>query len=371
MQEHCKRILAIRPGSASTKIGIFDDKVPILERTIRHEASQIKEYKYIFDQYEFRKKAVLEALDEEGINISKLEAVCASGGLLWPIEGGTYLVSREMLKDLKEAFNGQHSSNLGAPIACEIARGLNIPAFIVDPVVVDELEPPARVSGFPLIERKSIFHALNHKAAARRAAKELGSSYESLNLIIVHMAGGITIGAHRKGRVIDVNNGLHGEGPFSPERAGTVPSGDLVRLCFSGRYDREEIMQMLAGRGGLAGYLGTDDAVKVEEMIAAGNSEAAQLYSAMACQVAKEIGAQSTVLEGRVDAIVFTGELSYGKSLVKEITRRVNWIADCLVYPGENELQALAEGALRVLNGEEEAKDYSKKRKKAASKKGV
>lgn len=358
MQEKEYRILVINPGSTSTKIGVFDNERSIFEKTIRHDTEEIKQYKSIIDQYEFRKQTILAALDEEGINISKLSAVCGRGGLLRPIEGGTYRVNEQMLADLRKGYSGQHASNLGGILAHEIATALNIPAFIVDPVVVDELDPIARISGFSLIERKSIFHALNQKAVARRVAKQLGKTYEEANLIVAHMGGGITVGAHKQGRVVDVNNGLDGEGPFSPERAGTVPAGDLVSLCFSGEYYREEIMKKLVGQGGLVGYLGTNDAVKVEKMIEAGNEKAKLVYSAMAYQVAKEIGAASAVLAGKVDAIVLTGGLAYGKGFVKEIADRVNWIAEVIVQPGENELQALAEGALRVLRGEEKAKDY-------------
>ncbi|MCL6585231.1 MAG: butyrate kinase [Anoxybacillus sp.] len=358
MQEKEYRILVINPGSTSTKIGVFDNERSIFEKTIRHDTEEIKQYKSIIDQYEFRKQTILAALDEEGINISKLSAVCGRGGLLRPIEGGTYRVNEQMLTDLRKGYSGQHASNLGGILGHEIATALNIPAFIVDPVVVDELDPIARISGFSLIERKSIFHALNQKAVARRVAKQLGKTYEEVNLIVAHMGGGITVGAHKQGRVVDVNNGLDGEGPFSPERAGTVPAGDLVSLCFSGEYYREEIMKKLVGQGGLVGYLGTNDAVKVEKMIEAGNEKAKLVYSAMAYQVAKEIGAASAVLAGKVDAIVLTGGLAYGKGFVKEIADRVNWIAEVIVQPGENELQALAEGALRVLRGEEKAKDY-------------
>ncbi|MCZ0754692.1 butyrate kinase [Anoxybacillus sp. J5B_2022] len=358
MQEKEFRILVINPGSTSTKIGVFDNERSIFEKTIRHDTEQLQQYKSIIDQYEFRKHTILAALDEEGINISKLSAVCGRGGLLRPIEGGTYRVNEQMLADLRKGYAGQHASNLGGILAHEIATALNIPAFIVDPVVVDELDPIARISGFSLIERKSIFHALNQKAVARRVAKQLGKKYEEINLIVVHMGGGITVGAHKRGRVVDVNNGLDGEGPFSPERAGTVPAGDLVSLCFSGEYYREEIMKMLVGQGGLVGYLGTNDAVKVEKMIEAGDKKAKLVYRAMAYQVAKEIGAASAVLAGKVDAIVLTGGLAYGKEFVKEITDRVKWIAEVIVQPGENELQALAEGALRVLRGEEKEKEY-------------
>ncbi len=358
VQEIKHRILVINPGSTSTKIGVFDEDRSVFEKTIRHETETINQYPTIIDQYEFRKHTILEALDEEGINISKLSAVCGRGGLLKPIEGGTYLVNEEMLCDLREGVSGQHASNLGGILAFEIASGLNIPSYIVDPVVVDELQPLARVSGFSLIERRSIFHALNQKAVARRVAKQLGKKYEELNLIITHMGGGITVGVHHLGKVIDVNNGLHGDGPFSPERAGTVPAGDLVDLCFSGDYYREEIMKKLVGQGGLVGYLGTSDAVKVEKMIEHGDEKARHVYDAMAYQIAKEIGAASAVLSGKVDAIILTGGLAYGKGFVKAISKRINWIADVIIQPGENELQALAEGALRVLKSEEEYKEY-------------
>lgn len=358
------RILVINPGSTSTKIGVFDNDLSIFEKTIRHERETLSEFDNIIDQYEFRKQTILESLDIEGINISKLNAVCGRGGLLRPIEGGTYRVNDDMLKDLRAGFAGEHASNLGGILAFEIASGLNIPAYIVDPVVVDEMDPVARISGFSLIERKSIFHALNQKAVARRVAKELGKKYEELNFIVAHMGGGITVGAHKKGRVVDVNNGLHGDGPFSPERAGTVPAGDLVSLCYSGEFFREEIMKKLVGQGGLVGYLDTNDALEVEKMIEKGDEKASLVYSAMAYQVAKEIGAASAVLSGRVDAIILTGGLAYGKGFVRSISERINWIADIIVKPGENELQALAEGALRVLKGEEREKEYVNPNKK-------
>jgi butyrate kinase len=358
LQDQKYRILIINPGSTSTKIGIFDNEIPVFEKTIRHEAEMINSYSYIIDQYEFRKNTILETLDNEGINISKLSAVCGRGGLLRPIEGGTYAVNETMLTDLQSGLSGQHASNLGGIIAYEIASGLNIPSFIVDPVVVDELDPIARISGFSLIERKSIFHALNQKAVARRVAKGLGRKYRELNLIVTHMGGGITVGVHKQGKVVDVNNGLHGDGPFSPERAGTVPAGDLIDLCYSGEHYREEIMKMLVGQGGLVAYLGTNDAIEVEKRIEEGDENAKLIYDAMAYQVAKEIGAASAVLSGKVDAIILTGGLAYGKGFVKSITDRINWIADVIVQPGENELQALAEGALRVLRGEEEVKVY-------------
>ncbi|MEC2058746.1 butyrate kinase [Bacillus stercoris] len=353
-----KRILTINPGSTSTKIGVFHNERSIFEKTLRHNIEELQRFDQIIDQYEFRKNHILETLHEQGINISKFDAVCARGGLLRPIEGGTYVVNDDMIEDLKSGYAGQHASNLGGIIAREIADGLNIPSYIVDPVVVDEMSVLAKVSGMPEIERKSIFHALNQKAVARKAAASLGKRYENMKMIITHMGGGITIGVHDRGRVVDVNNGLHGEGPFSPERAGTVPAGDLVDLCFSGEYTEEEIMKKLVGTGGLLGYLGTNDAVKVEQMIQGGNEKARFIYDAMAYQIAKEIGAASAVLKGEVEAIVLTGGLAYGKSFVSTIRSYIDWISDVLVYPGENELQSLAQGALRVLQGEEQSKQY-------------
>ncbi|MBO0600291.1 butyrate kinase [Sporosarcina sp. E16_3] len=356
--ENHHRILVINPGSTSTKIGVFEGESQLMESTLRHSSEEIAQYPSIIDQYSFRKKAILQSLEKEGIIISTLSAICGRGGLLRPIEGGTYSVNEAMIQDLKTGYSGQHASNLGGIIAHEIASSLNLPAFIVDPVVVDELAPIARISGFSSINRKSIFHALNQKAVARRYAKQVGKKYDTLRLIVTHMGGGITVGVHEFGKVIDVNNGLHGDGPFSPERAGTVPAGELVELCFSGEYFRHEVMKKLVGQGGLVGYLGTNDAVRVEQRIEDGDENAKLVYEAMAYQVAKEIGSAAAVLHGQVDAIIITGGLAYGKGFVKDITSRIDWISDIVVYAGEDELQALAEGALRVLTGEEIAKIY-------------
>lgn len=353
-----KRILVLNPGSTSTKIGVFHNERCIFEVTLRHNAEELQRFHSIIDQYAFRKRHILESLHEQGINISKFDAVCARGGLLRPIEGGTYEVNDAMIEDLKSGYAGQHASNLGGIIAREIADGLNIPSYIVDPVVVDEMSALAKFSGMPEIERKSIFHALNQKAVARQAAASLGKRYENMKMIVTHMGGGITVGVHDRGKVADVNNGLHGEGPFSPERAGTVPAGDLVDLCFSGKYTREDIMKKLVGTGGLLGYLDTTDAVRVENMIQSGDKKARLIYDAMAYQVAKEIGAASAVLKGEVEVIVLTGGLAYGKSFVSSIRSYIDWISDVMVYPGENELQSLAQGALRVLLGEEQSKRY-------------
>ncbi|WP_347877413.1 butyrate kinase [Caloranaerobacter azorensis] len=302
---------------------------------------------------------ILETLNEKGINLTKLSAVVGRGGLLKPIAGGTYKVNERMLEDLKVGVLGEHASNLGGILAHEIASQLNIPAFIVDPVVVDEMEDVARISGMPELERKSIFHALNQKAVARRAAKELGKAYNEVNLIVAHLGGGISVGAHKNGRVIDVNNALDGEGPFSPERTGGLPVGDLVKLCFSGKYTLAEMKKKIKGNGGLVAYLGTNDAREVVKMIENGDKKAELVYKAMAYQVAKEIGSLAAVLEGKVDGIILTGGIAYDKRFTKWIIDRVSFISKVFVYPGEDEMIALAEGGLRVLRGEEEAKVYN------------
>ncbi|XVM06416.1 butyrate kinase [Bacillus subtilis] len=302
-----KRILTINPGSTSTKIGVFHNERSIFEKTLRHNIESCSDLTELLISMNFVKTIFSKRfMSRESIFQSLMQSAQEAGSP--PIEGGTYVVNDEMIEDLKSGYAGQHASNLGGIIAREIADGLNIPSYIVDPVVVDEMSVLAKVSGMPEIERKSIFHALNQKAVARKAAASLGKRYENMKMIITHMGGGITIGVHDRGRVVDVNNGLHGEGPFSPERAGTVPAGDLVDLCFSGEYTKEEIMKKLVGTGGLLGYLGTNDAVKVEQMIQGGDEKARFIYDAMAYQVAKEIGAASAALKGEVEAIVLTGE---------------------------------------------------------------
>ncbi len=352
------RLLVINPGSTSTKIAIYDNEKVVLEETLRHSNDELSDYEKIYDQYEFRKNIILETLNEQGINITKLSAVVGRGGLLNPIAGGTYKVNEKMLEDLKVGVLGEHASNLGGIIAHEIASQLNIPAFIVDPVVVDEMDEVARISGMPEIKRKSIFHALNQKAVARRAASELGKSYEEVNLIVAHLGGGVSVGAHRKGRVVDVNNALDGEGPFSPERAGGLPVGDLIKLCFSGEYTLGDIKKKIKGNGGLVAYLGTNDAREVGKMIENGDKKAELVYQAMAYQVAKEIGSASAVLEGKVNGIILTGGIAYDKMFTQWIIDRVGFISKVFVYSGEDELGALAGGGLRVLRKEEEAKVY-------------
>lgn len=353
-----ERILVINPGSTSTKIGIFEGEKPLFIEVLRHNSEEIKNFKRIFDQYEFRKNVVLEFLKNKNIQPESLTCVVGRGGLIKPLKSGTYIVNERMIEDLKEAKRGEHASNLGAIIAYEIAKPLGIPAFIVDPVVVDEMDDIARISGLNGIERKSIFHALNQKAVARRAAKDLGKNYEEVNLIVAHLGGGISVGAHKKGRVVDVNNALNGDGPFAPERAGGLPTQDLVDLCFSGKYTLEDMKKKLAGEGGLVSHLGTNDAREVEKRIEQGDTYAKLVYEAMAYQVSKTIGEMAAVLKGEIDAIVLTGGIAYSEILTNLIKERVSFLGKILIYPGEDEMEALALGALRVLRKEEEPKIY-------------
>lgn len=353
-----ERLLIINPGSTSTKIAIFDNEQQIMEHTLRHSSEELALYGAIVDQYDFRKNLIIDTLDAAGIDIAGLSAVVGRGGLLKPMAGGTYRVNGKMLADLKNSAMWQHASNLGAIIANEIAEQLNIPAFIVDPVVVDEMQPIARISGMPEIERISIVHALNQKAVARRAAKDRGEKYEDINLIVAHMGGGISVGAHEKGKIIDVNNALS-EGPFSPERTGGLPSGGFMELCYSGNYTQEEMKKKVVGKGGLTAYLGTNDGIKVKKMIEDGNDYARLIYKAMAYQIAKEIGACATVLKGRVDAICITGGLAHDELLIDWIRESVAFIGEVRVYPGEHEMSALAEGGLRILRREETAREYA------------
>ena len=352
------KILAINPGSTSTKIAVFENEKLLYEKTLRHSSEEINRYEKIYDQLEFRKDAIERSLKEASLNIYDLDAVVGRGGLLKPIRGGTYEVNDNMIKDLKAGVLGQHASNLGGIIAREIADKASIPSYIVDPVAVDEMEEVARVSGIPEISRISIFHALNQKAIGRRAAKDMNKKYEDCNFLIVHMGGGITVGAHKKGRVIDNTNGLDGEGPFSPERSGGLPVGELTKLCYTDKFNKEEIGKRIKGNGGIVAYLGTNDIREVESMISKGNKKAELIYNAMVYQICKEIGAYSTVLKGEVDAIILTGGIAYSNKIKKMIEESVKFIAPVKSYPGEDEMIALAQGALRVLRMEEKSLSY-------------
>ncbi len=353
------RILVINPGSTSTKIAVYRDTKPRLVETIRHSPEELARFRKVTDQFAFRKEIILQHLASAREKIDEITAVIGRGGMIKPVESGVYEVNEAMKRDLIKGVMGEHASNLGGLIADDIARSLpDARAFIADPVVVDELEDIARVAGHPLFERKSIFHALNHKAISRTFAQQTGRKYEEMNLIVAHMGGGITVGAHEKGRVIDVNQGLDGDGPFSPERSGTLPVGDLARLCFSGDYDLDDVKRMITGRGGLVAYLGSNDVYKINLMAEEGNEKAGFLLDAMAYQVGKEIGAMSAVLKGRVDAILLTGGIAYNNRVVDYIKVMVAHIARVVVFPGEDEMKALAMNALQVLRGEKEVKVY-------------
>lgn len=351
-------VLVINPGSTSTKVAVYEDETPIFTHTLRHAAAELARYARVIDQHAFRRDAILDLLEKNDIPLGRLQAVVGRGGVLKPMASGTYRVGERMLADLRSPdIYIEHASNLGAPIAAEIAELLGIPAFTVDPVAVDEFEEVARITGLPGIERRSLSHALNMKAIARRAAKDLGKRLDEVNLIVAHLGGGISVSAQYRGRQIDTNNGAE-SGPFSPERAGTLPLTALIDLCFSGKYTAKELKRLFVGSSGLVAHLGTNSTVEVERMIAEGNERARLVYEAMAYNIAKEIGAMATVLKGEVDAIAITGGVANSKMLVGWITERVRFIAPVMLYPGEDEMLALAQGALRVLQGEEEAKEY-------------
>ena len=352
------KLLIINPGSTSTKIGVYSGEKEVLVETLRHSSDEIAKYDTIFDQKSFRKEVIMNILKENNIDVNSLDAIVGRGGMLRPIPGGTYEVTDNLLEDLKVGVSGQHASNLGGILANEIAKEVGIRSFIVDPVVVDELQDIARISGIPELPRRSIFHALNQKAVAKRYAREYGKGYDDLNLVVVHMGGGVSVAAHKDGLVIDVNNTLDGDGPFSPERAGSVPVGDLVKLCFSGKYTQAEVYSKIVGKGGYVGYLNTNDARDVLKAREEGDEYASLIFDAFIYQICKAIGEMATVLKGKVDQIILTGGIAYSPVVVNEIKKRVEWISDITVYPGEDELLALAQGAIRVLDGEEEAKIY-------------
>lgn len=350
--------LIINPGSTSTKIGVFEDETLLFEETLRHSTEEIAQYATIVDQKDFRKEIITNLLKEKDFDINSLNMVVGRGGMLKPIPGGTYAVTDDLLEDLKIGKQGQHASNLGGILAREIGDSIGVPSFIVDPVVVDELCDIARYSGVPELPRTSVFHALNQKAVAKRYAKETGKAYDSLNLIVVHMGGGVSVGAHENGRIIDVFNALDGDGAFSPERAGCAPVGALIKMCFSGQYTEKEVYKKFVGNGGFNAYLGTNDMRDVEKMVNDGDAKAKEIRDAFIFQVSKDMGSMAAVLKGKVDQIVVTGGIAYDKGVVAGLKERCEWIAPFTVYPGEDELLALVQGGLRVVNGEEEAMKY-------------
>ena len=349
------KILVINPGSTSTKIAVFEDENAIFNKTIRHSAEELAPFSKITDQLDFRRQMILGELEQAGIP-AKFDAIVARGGLTKPVPCGVYAIDENMIKATFESEH-QHATDLGCIIAREISGG-ECPCYIADPAVSDELDDIARICGNARFSRVSIWHALNQRAIAHRFAKETGKRYEDLNLIIAHLGGGISVAAHKQGRAVDVNNCLDGEGPFSPERAGSLPARDLANLCFSGEYTKEEILKMISGKGGIFSLLGTTDMMEVERRMDAGDEKAKLVIDAMFYNVSKAIAEKGAVLCGKIDAIIITGGISYWKYAVEEITKRVSWMAPIHVYPGEDEMSALAENALRALKGDIEVKKY-------------
>ncbi|MCF7926962.1 MAG: butyrate kinase [Candidatus Izimaplasma sp.] len=352
------KILTINPGSTSTKIAIFEDEKCIFKKSIKHSIDKINQFDTVYGQFNFRKKEIMKFLKEENIALASFDCVVGRGGMLNPLEGGTYLVNQKMVDFMEKAPRGEHASNLGCVIAKDLADEIDKQAFIVDPVAVDEMDDIARYTGMPEIRRDSLFHALNQKAVALKAAEKLNKKYETLNLIVAHLGGGISVGMHREGRVVDVNNALDGDGPMSPERSGSVPLGPLYKMAMSGEYTLDEIKKKNYGNGGLVAYLGTNDGVEIEERISSGDKQAKFIVDVMCYQIAKEIGSGATVLKGNVDGIVLTGGLAYIDFVIKAIKERVQFISQVLVFPGEDEMEALALGGLRVLQGKENYKKY-------------
>jgi butyrate kinase len=352
------KILSINPGATSTKVALYLNEKPLKVEVIRHSTEDVSSFKGTLDQLDYRKELVLRFLEQNQTKVAALSAVVGRGGPFKPLESGTYLINDRMLSDIRSGnVQADHPSNLGALIAFELVRGTDVPAFIVDPVSVDEFIPEARISGLPQIERKSLSHALNQKMVARKAAKKLGKRYEGLNMIIVHLGSGISVTSHMKGRMIDVNN-ANDMGPFSPQRVGALPVTGLAKLCYSNKYTQKEMIQLLTKKGGLLAHLGTDNVQEVEKRADEGDRKAELIYRAMIYQIAKEIGAMATTLNGEVDCIVLTGGIANSKRLTDSITEKVRFIAPVLIFPGEDEMEALTLGALRVISGEEKAKEY-------------
>lgn len=352
------RILAINPGSTTTKIAVYDDCEALFETTLTHSRDELTPGAGLMSSLAFRKAAIEAELAAHQVAVASLGAVIGRGGLLRPIAGGTYAVNERMLADLKSCRYGEHACNLGAMLADEIAREAGVPAYIADPVVTDELCGFARLSGHPDISRVSIFHALNQKAEARRFCAGHGLKYEEVNLIVAHIGGGVTVGAHEKGRVIDVNDGLGGDGPYSAQRCGGLPANSVIKLCLRENLPAADLIRKLNTQGGLTGYLGTDDGKEISRRAESGDETARFVYEGMAYQVAKEIGACAAVLKGDVRAIILTGGFAYDRMFTNWIAERTSFIAEIAILPGENEQKALCEAALRVFSGEEQPKEY-------------
>lgn len=353
------RILAINPGSTSTKIAVYENENPLLVKSIDHPNDELNQFEQISDQFEFRKKSILKTLMQENIALNTIDVIVGRGGLIYPLKSGVYRVNQAMKKDLTDSPFGSHASNLGGLIAADIASELqNVEAYIADPVVVDEMNDVARVTGLPQFKRRSIFHALNQKAVSRHYAAEVGCCYEDLNIIVAHLGGGVSIGAHDHGRVIDVNNALDGEGPFSPERAGNLPIGDLVNMCFDGKYSRAQIKKMIKGEGGFVALLGSNNTKDAVDNANNGDEFAKNILNAFSYNIGKTIGSMAAVLKGKVDVIILTGGVAHAKMVTDYITGMVDFIAPVKIYPGEDEMKALAINGLMVLQGRLQPQNY-------------
>ena len=361
------KILAINPGSTSTKMAVFENEKPTFSLCLRHSVDDLEKFPKVIDQFDFRKNLILNALAENGIPF-EFDAVIGRGGLLRPIPGGVYEVNDAMVADIRKVRRS-HACNLGCLIARDLADELGCKAFIADPGVVDELDEVARVTGSPLMPRVTTWHALNQRAIGRRFASKMTEAtpsnpvkYEDMNLIICHLGGGISIGAHKKGKAVDVNNAFDGEGPFSPERAGTLPAGSLIDLCYSGRYTKEELKKRISGKAGLAAHLGSTHIPEIEERIKNGDEYAKLVLDAMIYQIAKHIAALTPVFRGKVDAILITGGIAYSEYVISRLTELIDYIAPVHIFPGEDELEALALNALGALTGEQEVQTYTQKK---------
>ena len=346
------RVLVINPGATSTKLAVYEDQEPLFKMTIEHQGKELASFQSIFDQYPYRLGLIQDTLHGRGIGLDTIHAIVGRGGLLKPLMGGTYLVNNLMIEDLKAAARSEHASNLGAILAFNLAQKYNVPAYIVDPVCVDEMDPVAKISGSPEFDRISMSHALNMKAVSHKVARDMGKKYEDLRLVVAHLGTGVSLSAHSEGKMIDICDGRE-EGAFSLDRCGGLPANQLVNLCYSGQYTLKEIKDKFFISGGMYAYLGTKDVRQIEKMAVDGNKKADVLLAAFSYQVAKEIGALAAVLEGNVDRIILTGGIAHSAKIVNEITRRIQFISPVIVIPGEEELDALANGALRVLRGEE------------------
>lgn len=350
-------ILTLNPGSTSTKLAVYRDETELKSMVLSHSKLELEKFDRIWDQYGFRKRIIIDFLQKADLPPTMMDCVVGRGGLLKPIESGTYRVNEMMIQDGREAKQGEHASNLGCVLAYGIGWDFDIPSFIVDPPSVDELDPLARYSGLPEFPRASLFHALNVKATARLAARDLKKPLTKLNLIVVHTGGGISVAALRHGRVVECNNALY-NGPFTPERSGTLPTYPLIDACYSGQWQIRDIKKRIAGRGGLVAYLNTSDCRDVEKMIAAGDEKARDIYDAMIYQICCEIGARAVMLKGKIDAIVLTGGIAYSKLFVAKVQEWVGFLGPMMVYPGQDEMRALALGGLRVMRNEEKPKVY-------------